>query len=78
MPSGFPPEFFIDRSLGSRVVPEALRAAGATVHVMADIYGERVGQGLPDTEWPREAGDHGWVVLIKAPGSVTARMNSRH
>ncbi|MGH2842282.1 MAG: hypothetical protein ACRDKL_01665, partial [Solirubrobacteraceae bacterium] len=48
-----PPEFFIDRSLGRHVVPDALRAAGAAVHVMADVYGERIGQGLADTEWLR-------------------------
>jgi PIN like domain len=46
-------------------VPDALRAAGATVHVMADVYGERIGQGLADTEWLRDAGGNGWVVLMK-------------
>ena len=30
LPSGSPPEFFIDRSLGRHIVPDALRAAGAT------------------------------------------------
>lgn len=44
---------------------DALRAAGATVHVMADVYGERIGQGLADTEWLRDAGANGWVVLMK-------------
>jgi hypothetical protein len=65
LPSDFPPEFFIDRSLGRHIVPDALRAAGAAIHVMADVYGERVGQGLPDTDWLRDAGDRGWVVLMK-------------
>lgn len=46
-------------------MPDALRAAGAAVHVMADVYGERIGQGLADTEWLRDAGAHGWVVLMK-------------
>lgn len=46
MPSASRPEFFVDRSLGRRVVPTALREAGAVVHVMADVYGERIGQGL--------------------------------
>jgi PIN like domain len=32
---------------------------------MADVYGERIGQGLADTEWLREAGENGWVVLMK-------------
>ena len=46
MPSASPPEFFIDRSLGRHVVPDALREAGVVVHAMADVYGERIGQGL--------------------------------
>ncbi|MDQ3630736.1 MAG: hypothetical protein M3417_05570 [Actinomycetota bacterium] len=65
MPSASAPEFFIDRSLGRRVVPEALRAAGASVVTMADAYGERVGQGLSDEEWLRDSGTNGWVVLMK-------------
>jgi len=65
LPSGSPPEFFIDRSLGRHIVPDALRAAGATVHTMADVYGERISQGLSDEEWLRNAGRQGWVVLMK-------------
>jgi hypothetical protein len=65
LPSASPPEFFIDRSLGRHVVPDALRDAGAVVHVMADVYGERIGQGLADEEWLRDAGEHRWVVLMK-------------
>jgi hypothetical protein len=58
-------EFFIDRSLGRVVVPAALRAAGFVVHTMADVYGERIGQGLKDETWLRDVGQHGWVVLMK-------------
>jgi hypothetical protein len=65
LPSASPPEFFIDRSLGRHVVPDALREAGAIVHVMADVYGERIGQGLADEEWLHDAGVRGWVVLMK-------------
>jgi hypothetical protein len=65
LPSDSPPEFFIDRSLGRHIVREALRAAGAAVQVMADVYGERIGQGLADTDWLRDVGDKGWVVLMK-------------
>lgn len=66
MPSDSRPEFFIDRSLGRHVgVPDALRGAGAAVRVMADVYGERIGQGLADTDWLRDVGENGWVVLMK-------------
>lgn len=46
-------------------MPQALRDAGAIVHTMADVYGERVGQGLADEEWLKAAGENGWVVLMK-------------
>ena len=46
-------------------MPGALREAGAVVHVMADVYGERIGQGLADEEWLHDAGERGWVVLMK-------------
>jgi hypothetical protein len=59
------PEFFIDRSLGRHLVPDALRACGLTVITMADFYGERAGQELKDETWLREAGRHGWIVLMK-------------
>jgi hypothetical protein len=59
------PEFFIDRSLGRRVVPGALRADGVTVHTMADVYGEQMGQRLTDETWLLDVGQRGWVVLMK-------------
>lgn len=59
------PEFFIDRSLGRRVVPDALRASDLIVHTMASVYGEQVGQGLRDETWLRDVGERGWVVLMK-------------
>jgi hypothetical protein len=59
------PEFFIDRSLGRRIVPDALRGVGLTVHTMADVYGERIGQQLLDETWLRDVGERGWVVLMK-------------
>ena len=35
------------------------------VHAMADVYGERIGQGLADEEWLRDAGERRWIVLMK-------------
>jgi hypothetical protein len=54
-------EFFIDRSLGRRVVAEALREAGQVVHTMPDVYGEQIGQGLRDETWLRDVGARGRV-----------------
>jgi hypothetical protein len=58
------PEFFVDRSLGQSIV-EGLRAAGLTVHSMADVYGEQKAQLLADEVWLRDAGDNDWIVLTK-------------
>lgn len=57
-------EFLVDRSLGKSIVV-ALRSEGFTAHSLADIYGEREAQRLPDEAWLRDAGDNGWVVLTK-------------
>ena len=53
--------FFIDRSLGRRVIPNALRDAGARVEVHDDHFS----QDAQDQVWLAEAGKRGWVVLTK-------------
>lgn len=58
------PELFVDRSLGKSIV-KGLRAAGLTVYSMADVYGERRAQRLPDEVWLRDAGKNDWIVLTK-------------
>jgi hypothetical protein len=58
-----PPEFFIDRSLGSEIVPGRLRAQGLVVHVMADVYPDL--DDLDDVVWIREQTELGRVLLTK-------------
>lgn len=53
--------FFVDRSLGSIVVPEALRYAG--VHV--EIHASHFADNTPDTVWLSDVGQQGWIVLMK-------------
>jgi hypothetical protein len=53
--------FFIDRSLGQKIVAQALRAAGATVVVHDDHFPA----DAPDEEWLREVGQRGWIVLTR-------------
>jgi predicted nuclease of predicted toxin-antitoxin system len=55
------PVFFVDRSLGGKLVAEALRAAGATVIAHDDAFE----QNAKDVEWLAEAGRRGWIVLTK-------------
>ncbi len=57
-------EVFCDRSLGGKVVPDALRAiVGAEITVIA--HDERFAQDTDDAVWLREAGRNGWIVLTK-------------
>ncbi|MEO6533834.1 MAG: hypothetical protein ABIO06_09715 [Pseudolysinimonas sp.] len=55
--------FFVDRSLGNHVVPNALRAAGWVVVTMRDRYGEVTAQQLADIQWIPEAAELGDVIL---------------
>jgi hypothetical protein len=64
-PQQQPPEFFVDRSLGRRVVPEALRARGFTVHTMADVYPGGEDERVVDARWIADADAAGWVALTK-------------
>jgi predicted nuclease of predicted toxin-antitoxin system len=56
-----PLEFFIDRSLGGRVVAEALRQAGQIVHTH-DVH---FPSNAKDVEWLTVVGQRGWIVLTK-------------
>jgi PIN like domain len=60
-----PPEFFVDRSLGRRVVPEVLRARGFTVQTMADVYPDGEDERVIDARWIADADEARWVALTK-------------
>jgi predicted nuclease of predicted toxin-antitoxin system len=53
--------FFVDRSLGGKLVVQALQAAGVEVVVHDNVFG----QNTPDQDWLAVAGKRGWVVLTK-------------
>ena len=55
------PVFFLDASLGGKLVAQALRAAGAAVILHNEVFVP----GTPDIEWLAEAGRRGWIVLTK-------------
>lgn len=59
------PKFFLDRSLGTKAVPEALRAAGWDVVTLAEHYGMPADEHVADTEWIEEAAGRGWPILMK-------------
>lgn len=53
--------FFVDRSLGGKVVAEALRRLGERVEVHDDHFAKNVADDI----WLAEVGAKGWVVLSK-------------
>jgi hypothetical protein len=53
--------FFVDRSLGGRVVAQALRVAGEEVRVHDDHFA----QDTDDEVWLADVGARGWAVLTK-------------
>lgn len=73
MPREAAPVFFVDASLGGRIVPEALRAAGLAVVA----HDERFAPGTPDDVWLRESGQRGWLVLTKDK-RIRYRQTERH
>ncbi len=58
------PEFFVDRSLGRRHVPEALRHAGWAVRTHHEVFGGR-DEDVADVEWLEYCGREGLPVLTK-------------
>jgi hypothetical protein len=59
------PEFFVDRSLGRHLLPDALGQAGFTAHTLASVYGEKQARTVKDEVWLQLAGERAWVVLTK-------------
>ena len=57
------PEYFLDRSLGKETA-RRLRAAGQSVHLLADHYGNDA-KDVADEEWIAEGCRNGWVLLTK-------------
>lgn len=55
--------WWVDRCLGSRIVPDALRGIGAKVETYADLYPHD--DAVPDVEWIPEVTRRGWIILTK-------------
>lgn len=58
-----PLEFLVDRDLGTRIVPGALRGCGCTVHTLADVWGPDRAQVLDDAVWIEWAASRGVLAL---------------
>jgi len=60
-----PPEFFVDRSLGYYLLPDAMRELGLVVHTMRSVYGPGAEETVEDMVWLEQVGRAGWVALTK-------------
>ena len=58
-------KFILDRSLGRKAVPEALRADGWDVITLAEHYGMPADEQVADTDWIEEAAQRGSPILMK-------------
>ncbi|GMA41541.1 hypothetical protein [Mobilicoccus caccae] len=56
--------FFVDRSLGRRIVPLLLREAGWSIEIHDEVFVGRA-ESVSDEEWLTLAGGEGWAVLMK-------------
>jgi hypothetical protein len=59
------PTFFLDRGLGSQIVPAGLRASGWSVTTMDERYGADASQHVTDVQWITEAAHDGLVSISK-------------
>lgn len=57
--------FFLDRGLGSRIVPTGLRDAGWTLTTMDERYGVDRSQTIDDATWIRDASINGETIITK-------------
>lgn len=48
-----PPRFFLDRSLGRKAVPEALRDDGWNLITLAAAHGMPADEQVADTDWTK-------------------------
>jgi hypothetical protein len=64
-PGQQPLRFFLDRSLGRKAVPQALRADGWDIVTLAEHYGVPADEQVADVDWIEEAAGRGWPILMK-------------
>ena len=55
------PTYFVDRCLGSSIIPSALRAANALV----EVHEEHFAHDARDEDWLAVVGSREWIVLTK-------------
>lgn len=57
--------FFVDRGMGSRIVPDGLRERGWVLTTMDERYGAKQSQVVIDVDWIWDATRRGEILLAK-------------
>jgi hypothetical protein len=57
--------FFLDRGLGSKIIPQRLREAGWQLITMDERYGFTESQLIADVDWIAAAAEQGEIILCK-------------
>ena len=55
--------YWIDRSLGTKLVPDALRAHGVSIETYDDLY--PTDPRVPDEQWIVDVTARGWIIVTK-------------
>ncbi len=66
--------FFVDGSLGQKVIAEKLRGTGVNV----EIHDDHFSQNARDQDWLSDVGKRGWMSLRKMTAFVTDQPNWLH
>lgn len=65
--------FFLDRGMGSKLVPSGLRTLGWTLTTMDERYGPETSQSVPDPKWIRDSAP--WVYGVYEERLGPIRLN---
>ncbi|WP_349866094.1 hypothetical protein [Leifsonia sp. WHRI 6310E] len=68
---------FLDRDLGSRLVPEGLRTAGWAVTTMDERYGTDASQSVKDEDWIQDAASRGELLVCKDRNVAKRRLEAQ-
>lgn len=68
---------FLDRGLGSRLVPEGLRTAGWAVTTMDERYGTDASQSVKDEDWIQDAASRGELLVCKDRNVAKRRLEAQ-
>lgn len=71
------PRFLLDRSVGGRVLVNRLREIGWDARTLAEEFGDKRAQVMPDEEWIADGTRKGFLLLAKDHRVATRPLEAR-